>query len=105
TPSKVECPLNNRRDLPVLTRLSYRINSTLERFLPERRLFLKSDTETRFVRLRPVTQAIALSGSAILVGWTIVATSILLMDSIAAGSTRDQTQRQQALYESRLNAL
>ncbi|PTE23482.1 peptidase M23 [Cereibacter changlensis JA139] len=89
----------------MLTRLSYRINSTLERFLPERRLFLKSDTETRFVRLRPVTQAIALSGSAILVGWTIVATSILLMDSIAAGSTRDQTQRQQALYESRLNAL
>jgi murein DD-endopeptidase MepM/ murein hydrolase activator NlpD len=89
----------------VLTRLSYRINSTLERFLPERRLFLKSDTETRFVRLRPVTQAIALTGSAVLVGWTIVATSILLMDSIAAGSTRDQTQRQQALYESRLNAL
>ncbi|WP_444668507.1 DUF5930 domain-containing protein [Cereibacter changlensis] len=89
----------------MLTRLSYRINSTLERFLPERRLFLKSDTETRFVRLRPVTQAIALTGSAVLVGWTIVATSILLMDSIAAGSTRDQTQRQQALYESRLNAL
>ncbi|TKA95304.1 M23 family peptidase [Cereibacter changlensis] len=89
----------------MLTRLSYRINSTLERFLPERRLFLKSDTETRFVRLRPVTQAIALTGSAVLVGWTIVATSILLMDSIAAGSTRDQTERQQALYESRLNAL
>lgn len=89
----------------MLTRLSYRINSTLERFLPERRLFLKSDTETRFVRLRPVTQAVALTGSAIVVGWTIIATSILLMDSISAGSTRDQTQRQQALYESRLNAL
>lgn len=89
----------------MLTRLSYRINSTLERFLPERRLFLKSDTETRFVRLRPATQAIALTGSAVLVGWTIVATSILLMDSISAGTTRDQTQRQQALYESRLNAL
>lgn len=77
----------------------------MERRLPERRLFLKSDTETRFVRLRPGTQALAIVGTATVVGWTIIATAVLLMDSIGAGSARDQAARQQATYEARLNAL
>ena len=90
---------------PVLTHAAYRLNATLERFLPEQRLFLKSDTETRFIRLRPVTQAIAITGGAMFLAWTIVATAVLMMDSIGAGSAREQTQRQQTLYEERLNAL
>ena len=89
----------------MLTRLAYRINTTLERYFPEQRLFLKSDTETRFIRLRPVTQAMAVSVCGLLLGWTILATAILLMDSISAGTSREQVQRQQALYEERLNAL
>ena len=89
----------------MLTHVAYRLNATLERFLPEQRLFLKSDTETRFIRLRPVTQAIAITGGAMFLAWTIVATAVLMMDSIGAGSAREQTQRQQALYEERLNDL
>ncbi|MEF3046663.1 M23 family metallopeptidase [Pseudotabrizicola sp. L79] len=89
----------------MLNRLAYRINGTLERYLPEQRLFLKSDRETRFIRLRPATQAIALAGGGIALAWTILATAIILMDSISAGSGRDQTARQQVLYEQRLNAL
>ncbi len=89
----------------MLTRLAYRINTTLERYFPEQRLFLKSDTETRFIRLRPATQAIAIAGGSLAVGWMILATAIILMDSISAGSGRDQALRQQALYEQRLNAL
>lgn len=89
----------------MLTRFSYRINSTLERYLPEQRLFLKSDVDMRFIRLRASTQAVALVIGSLLLGWTIFATAILLMDSISAGSSRDQTQRQQALFENRLNAL
>lgn len=89
----------------MLTRVHYRIHAALERALPERRLYLKSDSDTRFIRLRPLTQAAALAGSTLLVGWTILATSIVLMDSLSAGTARDQTRRQQALYESRLNAL
>ena len=89
----------------MLTRLAYRINLTLEGYFPEQRLFLKSDSETRFIRLRPVTQAV----SAVVVGlafaWMVLATAILMLDSISAGSSRDQVQRQQALYEERLNAL
>jgi len=89
----------------VLTRWLYRINSTLERYFPEQRLFLKSDVEMRFIRLRPSTQAVAVVMGSLVLGWTVFATAILLMDSISAGSSREQTQRQQALYESRLNAL
>lgn len=89
----------------MLTRVAYRINATLERYIPEQRLFLKSDSETRFIRLRPATQLIAMTGGAMFVAWTIVATAVLMMDSIGASSSRDQSQRQQAMYEERLNAL
>lgn len=89
----------------MLTRVAYRINATLERYLPEQRLFLKSDTDTRFIRLRPTTQLVAMAGGAMFVAWTIVATAVLMMDSIGAGSSREQSQRQQAMYEERLNAL
>jgi murein DD-endopeptidase MepM/ murein hydrolase activator NlpD len=89
----------------VLTRLAYRINHQLERYLPEQRLFLKSDTDTRFIRLRPSTQALALVGGTLALAWTIVATALIMMDSIGAGSAREQSVRQQALYEQRLNIL
>lgn len=89
----------------MLTRLAYRINQTLERYLPEQRLFLKSDTETRFIRLRPATQAIAIAVGGLALAWTILGTAILLFDSISAGSSREQILRQQALYEERMNAL
>ncbi len=89
----------------MITRIAYRINVWLERYLPEQRLFLKSDVDMRFIRLRASTQAIALVMGSLILGWTVFATAILLMDSISAGSSRDQTQRQQALFEDRLNAL
>jgi murein DD-endopeptidase MepM/ murein hydrolase activator NlpD len=89
----------------VLTRLSYRIHTTLERYFPEQRLFLKSDTDTRFIRLRPSTQAIAVVVGSLVLAWTILATAILLMDSISAGTSREQIARQQVLYEHRLNDL
>lgn len=79
--------------------------ATLERRFPERRLFLRSDTETRFIRLRPGTQAVVAGGVALTVGWTIVATAILLMDSIGAGNFRAQAQRDKLIYEGRLNAM
>ncbi|MEQ3626724.1 MAG: M23 family metallopeptidase [Celeribacter sp.] len=85
------------------TRITYRINATLERFLPEQRLFLRSDSATRFIRLRPGTQALALFGSSLIVGWTIIATAVLLMDSIGAGNVRERADRERALYEQRLN--
>ncbi|WP_425098985.1 DUF5930 domain-containing protein [Tropicibacter sp. S64] len=87
------------------TRLAIKTHALLERFFPERRLFLRSDTDTRFIRLRPETQAFAFAGSAVVVSWTIVATAILLMDSIGSGNFREQARREQITYQQRLNAL
>lgn len=87
------------------SRLTARIHGVLERFFPERRLFLRSDSETRFIRLTPETQLVGWTGSIIVVAWTIIATAILLMDSIGAGNFRAQAQRDQLTYEQRLNAL
>ena len=85
------------------TRLAIRAHAVLERHFPERRLFLKSDTDTRFIRLKPVTQLVAFSGSAAVVAWTIIATAILLMDSIGSGNFREQAKRDQRIYQARLN--
>ncbi|MGF6860171.1 murein DD-endopeptidase MepM/ murein hydrolase activator NlpD [Rhodobacteraceae bacterium MBR-64] len=83
----------------------HRVNSFLERHLPERRVFIRSDTDTRFIRLQPLTQAIGLGGTAIVIGWTILASAIVMMDSINSGNLREQAQRDQALYEARLNQM
>lgn len=82
-----------------------KLGAFVERAFPEQRLFLKSDTETRFVRLSPTTQLVAISGSALVVGWTIVASAIVMMDTIGSGSLREQAAREQQTYEQRLNAL
>lgn len=86
-------------------RIFSNFNALLDRRFPEQRLFLKSDSETRFIRLRPLTQCIGLVVGGLALGWTILATAILLMDSISAGTSREQITRQQGLYEERLNAL
>ncbi len=86
-------------------KLAQKLHAALERRFPERRLFLRSDTETRFIRLHPSTQLIAWSGATLVVGWTITSTAILLMDSIGSGNFRAQAQRDQMIYEERLNAL
>lgn len=87
------------------TRLAIKIHSALETLFPERRVFLKSDTDTRFIRLRPITQLVAFTGSALLVAWAIVATAIILMDSIGSGNFRAQAKRDQGTYQARLSDL
>ncbi|MEC9105277.1 MAG: DUF5930 domain-containing protein, partial [Pseudomonadota bacterium] len=87
------------------TRLAIRAHALLEKHFPERRLFLRSDTDTRFIRLKPATQLIAFSGSAAVVAWTIIATAVLLIDSIGSGNFREQAKRDQRVYQQRLNAV
>ena len=87
------------------SRISKKIHGWLEGRFPEKRLFLRSDNETRFIRLTAETQLVAWTGGTLVVGWTIIATAILLMDSIGAGNFRAQAQRDQMVYENRLNSL
>ncbi|QBX35217.1 M23 family peptidase [Paracoccus liaowanqingii] len=82
-----------------------RLNASLEKWLPEQRLFLRSDDTTRFVRLRPLTQAVGISGITLIFGWTLVASSFLVIDAVGSGQSRDQIQRSQAAFEERLELL
>lgn len=89
-----------------MTRAAFaKLHRALERTFPEQRLFLRSDTETRFIRLSPLTQFVGVTGSAMLLGWTIVSSAILMMHSLGAGDVREQALREQAVYETRLNQL
>ncbi|HBS49745.1 MAG TPA: peptidase M23 [Rhodobacteraceae bacterium] len=87
------------------SRLAIRTHAFLERHFPERRVFLKSDTDTRFIRLKPATQLFAYAGATVIVAWAIVATAVILMDSIGSGNFRDQAKRDQQTYQERLNAM
>lgn len=89
----------------MLARLAFRINAQLERVFPEQRLFLKSDHGTHFIRLRPATQAVMAVAGGLALAWTIVATAILMMETIGAGSAREQSQRQGVIFERRLTQL
>jgi len=89
----------------VRTQLAIKTHAFLEKHFPERRVFLKSDNDTRFIRLRPATQLMALMGSGLLVAWAIVATAVILMDSIGSGNFREQAKRDQSTYQARLNDL
>ncbi|MFW5655920.1 MAG: DUF5930 domain-containing protein [Roseicyclus sp.] len=84
---------------------SMRIHAMLDRHLPEQRLFLKSDDGTRFIRLRPGTQVALIGGLGLFVGWTIIVTSIFLIDTISAGNAREQAQLEEARIQERLSEL
>ena len=93
------------RDRPVHRPIVIKMRAMFERAFPEQRLFLRSDTETRFIRLSPLTQFVGVTGSALVLGWTIISSAILLMHSLGAGDLKQQALRDQATYEQRLNQL
>jgi hypothetical protein len=83
----------------------HRAHAALERRFPERRLFLKSDDHTRFIRLKPETQLAAWVGTGAVVSWSIVATAILLLDTVGSGNYREQALRDKTVYEDRMETL
>ncbi len=85
--------------------LVHRVNHALERSFPEQRVFLRSEAGTRFVIVSPLMQVTGWFVSAASVAWAIIATAVLMMDSIGSGSLRDQAARDQAFYEQRLQLL
>lgn len=91
--------------MTVARRIAHKLKSAVEHRFPEKRIFLRSDNDTRFIRLTPANQLVAWAGSLTFVAWSIIATAFLLMDSIGSGSIREQAKREQVLYEMRLNDL
>ena len=78
-----------------MTGFRHKLHLMLENRFPEKRLFLRSDEQTRFIRLGPATQLTAWSVTSLVLAWTIVATAIVIMDSIGAGNFRAQALRDQ----------
>ena len=87
------------------TGLAYKAHAWLARVLPERRIFLKSDTDTRFVRLSPGAQLAVWLGGSTCFAWLIIATAFLLMDSLGSGNLRDRAERDQMSFEQRIEAM
>lgn len=85
-------------------RIADRLNRVLDRWLPEKRIFLRSDDQTRFVRLRPLTQLGVLAGGTMLVGWTLLSASIFAIDAVSTGGA-DRTVTAQVTFEKRLTEL
>ncbi|MFN3273117.1 MAG: DUF5930 domain-containing protein [Paracoccus sp. (in: a-proteobacteria)] len=82
-----------------------RLNSSLGKWLPEQRIFIRSEEGTRFLRLRPLTQLAGVSGLTLVLGWTLLSSSFLVIDAVGAGNSRDQIHRAHSSFEERLNEL
>lgn len=85
--------------------LGRRLHHLLECHLPEQRLFLRGEDGTRFLRLRSSTQALAIVGGAALLLWSSVATALVLINLVTAGSDRERLEVEGTQYERRLGAL
>jgi murein DD-endopeptidase MepM/ murein hydrolase activator NlpD len=96
---------DKRDDKTLKARLYQKFNAAFSKHLPEQRVFFKSDSGTRFIRLRPLQSAVMLGSAGLLLCWTVVVTAIFLMDTISSGTAREEAQRERAIYEARLNAL
>ena len=81
------------------------INHLLVRSFPERRVFVRSDDETRYVRLTPLTQLLGFTGTGIIAAWVVIASAILLTEQVGSGNLRDQASRDLVLFETRLAEL
>lgn len=79
--------------------------SLLERLFPEKRIFLKSDDTTRVVRLGSGQQILAWVFGLLLVGWTVTATSMVMIGLMTGSNLREQAVHDRTVYETRLNAL
>ena len=71
----------------------------------EKRIFVKTDAGTRFVRLRGREQVLAVAGCTLLVGWAVAATALLTVQAVEGKASREQAVADRAVYETRVNAL
>ncbi|MEO8530115.1 MAG: M23 family metallopeptidase [Deltaproteobacteria bacterium] len=88
-----------------MTRWLAAFNDSVKRSFPERRIFIRTDTDTKMVRLTSFAQMLTLGVGSLALGWTIFSSAAVVMDSIGSGNVREQALRDRANYEVRLNEL
>ncbi|MEM7440997.1 MAG: DUF5930 domain-containing protein [Pseudomonadota bacterium] len=82
-----------------------RLNATLARHLPEQRIYMRTERTTRYFRATPLLQAASGVTIAVLIVWTVIATSALMLDRISAQSENTRAEVLQRAYETRLAEL
>ncbi len=85
--------------------VSARINAMIGRWIPEQRLFAKTDQRTRFVRLSPVMQVTGAVSFAALLAWTGFLTTQNLSGADLDGRLVEADQRLVEIYELRVARL
>jgi len=76
--------------------------SLLQRLFPEKRIFLKSDDGTRFVRVGPRQQLLAGVAVGALAIWSAVSTAFLVTHLVSGAGVHEQLLTEKTLYEERL---
>jgi murein DD-endopeptidase MepM/ murein hydrolase activator NlpD len=82
-----------------------RLHASLQKRLPEKRLLVQSSGTTRVLRMGPLAQIAGIGGTALMFGWTLVASSILMIDAVGAGGSRDQVLQARSVLEQRLTEI
>ncbi len=86
-------------------RITRKLNAFAGNIFSEQRLYLRTETSTRFWRLTPLMQFSMAAAGVIMIGWTTFTSSVFLVDAISASGDHTQADAQQIDYEARLNAL
>ena len=86
-------------------RLTRNFHLILNKHLPEQRLYLSTDSSTSFLRLTPGVQATVIAVSAVFFVWTILVSSMFLVDTFAPSSDAAVVRIQQLDFETRLTRL
>ncbi|MGB0960032.1 MAG: DUF5930 domain-containing protein [Halocynthiibacter sp.] len=81
------------------------VHDLVAKRFPERRVFIRSDYDTRYLHIGPFTQLAIWGACAAVMTWGIIATAIIMYNSVGSNSSREAADLQKTTYEIRLSAL
>ena len=82
-----------------------KLKIAIERYFPERRVCFSTTHGMRHVYLNTQTQITACFGMTLLLGWTLISTSMVLMDQLDADDFRQQAEKAAVIYQHNLTTL
>ncbi|MET0545207.1 MAG: peptidoglycan DD-metalloendopeptidase family protein [Caulobacterales bacterium] len=80
-------------------RLRWRARQTFEKLFPERQIYHRSGGTVRFVSLSPWRQALLAGGAAAFVGWSMYATSVMILQGSDAWKRDKESSRKEERNE------
>lgn len=81
------------------------MKSALEKYLPEQRIYIRTDNSTRFLTLKSKPQLFIGTMATISVSWLMIATAIIGFEMFETRSDSRRAEDQKQAYEQRINIL